>query len=238
MIAGDFPYIPMKSIMEIMSNNENHLYPSYMATLEIAAKTVFHGTPLPWTSKRWPSPLHKRYDDENLFITLNSTQDPTEGRLITELALCRLLKNQQSFRLSFLSMHRRDLLSLQQAITSGRVFECESCFDEHPMNHLIHCDGNQPHVSHSPFHLRHPRLTSCVQLFCPKCCAANAESQIAQSKYELCCMSIEDCNARFSVGEIAKFLSAEQVKALDCAKKEAAAQEDGHDVQEQDDQQQ
>ncbi|KAL2691550.1 hypothetical protein Neosp_001939 [[Neocosmospora] mangrovei] len=220
MIAGDFPYVPMKSIVEIMSNNKNHLYPSYMATLEIAAKTVFHGAPLPWTSKRWPSPIEKRYEDDKMFVTLGSTQDRTEGRLIVELALCRLLTSQQSLRLSFLSMRRRDAIGLQQAMASGQPSECEGCFTEYPMIELIHCDGDQPH------------------LFCPKCCATNADNQIAQSKYGLCCMSTEDCNARFSVGESAKFLSAEQVKALDRIRKEAAAQKDDHDVQEQDDQQQ
>ncbi|KAI8723312.1 hypothetical protein NCS52_00186900 [Fusarium sp. LHS14.1] len=222
MLAGDWPYVPVKKLLDIMSHHKNHLYPSYIATLEIAAKTVFHGAPLPWISKRWPSPLDKRYEDEddNIFVTLGSTQDRTEGRLIVELALCRLLRNQQSLRLSFLPMRRRDAIGLQQAMASGQPSECEGCFTEYPMIQLIHCNGDQPH------------------LFCPKCCATNADSQIAQSKYELRCMSTEDCNARFSVGEIAKFLSAEQVKALDCAKKEAAAQEDDHDVQEQDDQQQ
>ncbi|EEU40751.1 uncharacterized protein NECHADRAFT_76205 [Fusarium vanettenii 77-13-4] len=208
MIAGDFPYVPMKSIMEIMSNNKNHLYPSYMATLEIAAKTVFHGAPLPWTSKRYPSPLDKRYEDDNIFVTLGSTQDRTEGHLITELALCRLLRNQQSLRLSFLRMRRRDAIGLQQAMASGQASECEGCFTEYPMIQLIHCNGDQPH------------------LFCPKCCATNADSQIAQSKYELRCISTEDCSASFSVGESSKFLSAEQVNAIDRARKEAAVEKD------------
>ncbi|KAI8685601.1 hypothetical protein NCS55_00233000 [Fusarium keratoplasticum] len=196
-LAGDFPYVPMKSLVEIMSNHKNHLYPSYIATLEIAANNMFHGAPLPWTPKKYPSPIDKRYEDKSIFVTLRSTQDPTEGYLVAELALSRLVKRQQSLRLSTLSISRRDALSLQQAIASGRVSECEGCFAEYPTNRLIHCDGERPH------------------LFCPKCCATNAETQITQSKHELRCMSIEDCSAGFSVGERAKFLTMDHIKSLD-----------------------
>jgi TRIAD3 protein (E3 ubiquitin-protein ligase RNF216) len=233
MLAGDFPYVPMKSLVEILSNNKNHLYPAYIATLEIAANNMFHGAPLPWTQKKYPSPLNKRYEDKTLFVTLRSTQDATEGYLIPELALSRLVKGQQSLRLSMISIRRRDALSLQQAMASAQVSECEGCFAECPLNHLIHCDGEQPHVSHRPFRLRHLRLTSCIQLFCSNCCATNAETQIAQSKHELQCMSIEDCSAGFSVGERAKFLSVDHIKALDRIEKEAAVEKDAQGVQQQ-----
>ncbi|KAH7275141.1 hypothetical protein B0J15DRAFT_540184 [Fusarium solani] len=203
MLAGDFPYVPMKSLVEILSNNKNHLYPAYIATLEIAANNMFHGAPLPWTPKKYPSPLNKRYEDKTLFVTLRSTQDATEGYLIPELALSRLVKGQQSLRLSTISIRRRDALSLQQAMASAQVSECEGCFAEYPLNYLIHCDGEQPH------------------LFCSNCCATNAETQIAQSKHELQCMSIEDCSAGFSVGERAKFLSVDHIKALDRIEKDA-----------------
>ncbi|KAM6521361.1 hypothetical protein FSOLCH5_006119 [Fusarium solani] len=164
---------------------------------------MFHGAPLPWTPKKYPSPLNKRYEDKTLFVTLRSTQDATEGYLIPELALSRLAKGQQSLRLSMISIRRRDALSLQQAMASAQVSECEGCFAECPLNHLIHCDGEQPH------------------LFCSNCCATNAEIQIAQSKHELQCMSIEDCSAGFSVGERAKFLSVDHIKALDRIEKDA-----------------
>ncbi|UPK96957.1 hypothetical protein LCI18_007892 [Fusarium solani-melongenae] len=214
MLAGDFPYVPMKSLVEILSKHKNHLYPTYMATLEIAANNMFHGAPLPWTPKQYPSPLDKRYEDKTIFVTLRSTQDVAEGNLIPELALARLVKRQQSLRLSMISIRRRDGLGLQQAMARAHVSECEGCFAEYPMNHLIHCDGERPH------------------LFCPNCCAKNAETQISQSKHELRCMSIEDCGAGFSVGERAKFLTMDHIKSLDRIEK------DDQDVQQQNDQQQ
>ncbi|RSL71850.1 hypothetical protein CEP54_001055 [Fusarium duplospermum] len=141
MLAGDFPYVPMKSLVEILSNHKNHMYPT-------------------------------------------------------------------------------DAISLQQAMASGRVFECEGCFAEHPLNRLIHCDGDHPH------------------LFCPKCCAAAAQTQISQSKHELRCISIENCSAGFSVGERVKYLSTDQIKALDRIAKEAEVEQNGQGVQQRSYQQQ
>ncbi|RSM05506.1 hypothetical protein CEP52_006268 [Fusarium oligoseptatum] len=223
MLAGDFPYVPMKSLVEILSNHKNHLYPTYIATMEIVSNNMFKGAPLPWVGKTCPSPLAKRYEGETLVGTLSSSRDPTEHSLILELLLSRLVKGQQSLRLFMqLNIRSRDIISLQQTMASGRVHECESCFAEYPLNRLIHCDGHHPHVSHGPFSLYHPHLASCIQLFCPKCCATNAETQISQSKHELRCMSIEDCSAGFSVGEQAKYLSADHIKALGRIEKDYA----------------
>ncbi|RSM19385.1 hypothetical protein CDV31_001807 [Fusarium ambrosium] len=180
MLGGDFPYVPMKSLVEILSNHKNHLYLTYIATMEIVSNNMFKGAPLPWVGKTHPSPLAKRYEDKTLVATLSSSQDPTEHSLILELLLCRLVKGQQGLRLFMqLSIRSRDIISLQQTMASG-------------------------------------------QLFCPKCCATNAETQISQSKHELRCMSIEDCSAGFSVGEQAKYLSADHIKALGRIEKDYA----------------
>ncbi|RSL66889.1 hypothetical protein CEP51_012724 [Fusarium floridanum] len=193
MLAGDFPYVLMKSLVEILSNHKNHLYPSA------------HRFPGSERRTPHPSPLAKRYEGEALVVTLSSSRDPTEHSLILELLLSRLVKGQQSLRLFMqLNIRSRDIISLQQTMASGQVHECESCFAEYPVNRLIHCDGHHPH------------------LFCPKCCATNAETQISRSKHELRCMSIEDCTAGFSVGEQAKYLSVDHIKALGRIEKDYA----------------
>lgn len=151
MIAGDFPYIPMKSLLEVLSRNKYLLYPAYVEILKITANKIFRGVPFPWTAKQYPSPMEKRYEYETLLATVLSTQGATEGLLVGELYLCRIVKGEQSMRLSWPSIRRRDALSLQQAMTRGQVSECEGCFAEYPPKHLIHCDGKQPHVSHGPF---------------------------------------------------------------------------------------
>ncbi|RMJ18664.1 hypothetical protein CDV36_001598 [Fusarium kuroshium] len=205
MLAGDFPYVPMKSLVEILSNHKNHPYPTYIATMEIVSNNMFKGAPLPWVGKTYLSPLAKRYEGDTLVVTLSSSRDPTEHSLILELLLSRLVKGQQSPRLFMqLNIRSRDIISLQQTMASGQVHECESCFAEYPVNRLIHCDGHHPH------------------LFCPKCCATDAETQITQSKHELRCMSIEDCSAGFSVGEQAKYLSPDHIKALGRIEKDYA----------------
>ncbi|RSL42012.1 hypothetical protein CEP53_012420 [Fusarium sp. AF-6] len=155
MLGGDFPYVPMKSLVGILSNHKNHLYPAYIATMEIVSNKMFKGAPLPWVGKAYPSPLAKRYEDKTLVVTLSSSQDPTEHSLILELLLCGLVKGQQSLRLFMqLNIRSGNIISLQKTMAS------------------------------------------------------------VQSKHELRCMSIEDCSAGFSVGEQAKYLSADHVKAL------------------------
>ncbi|PHH71323.1 hypothetical protein CDD80_5358 [Ophiocordyceps camponoti-rufipedis] len=84
----------------------------------------------------------------------------------------------------------------ENALAEGLVRDCECCFTETAMNRLAECDADMPHVSPSPI----PRY---------------AESLLGQSRYQLKCMSTEDCPEGFCHSERQKFLEPRLSAALD-----------------------
>lgn len=71
----------------------------------------------------------------------------------------------------------------RRAQEEGAMKECACCFGEYPLNRMVHCDADEMHW------------------FCRGCALRNAETEVGQSKYELCCMSMEGCKARFTVSQ-------------------------------------
>lgn len=67
-----------------------------------------------------------------------------------------------------------------KAIADGTMSECGCCYDDFPLNRMIHCSGDELHW------------------FCRGCALRNAEIAIGQSKYELLCMSTDGCTAGYS----------------------------------------
>jgi hypothetical protein len=71
----------------------------------------------------------------------------------------------------------------RRAQEEGTTEDCACCFGDYPLNGMVHCDADEMHW------------------FCRGCALRNAETEVGQSKYELCCMSMEDCEARFTVSQ-------------------------------------
>ncbi len=91
----------------------------------------------------------------------------------------------------------REVENTELARTRGEMGECGCCYDEFPLNRMISCDGEDPH------------------LFCRGCTRQMAETQIGFSKYELRCMSLDSCSAGFSRDQRALFLDKRLITALD-----------------------
>jgi len=71
-----------------------------------------------------------------------------------------------------------------KAIGEGNMLECGCCFDDHPMNRMVHCNSDEQ------FHW-----------FCRGCARQNAETEIGESRYLLKCMSMDSCEAGFSLDQ-------------------------------------
>jgi hypothetical protein len=70
----------------------------------------------------------------------------------------------------------------------GSLVECQCCFDEAPINRVVHCENDDMHF------------------FCNKCIEARAKEQIGTLKHEMNCMDISGCAAKLSREALAQAL--------------------------------
>ncbi|KAK1972396.1 hypothetical protein LY78DRAFT_566061 [Colletotrichum sublineola] len=99
---------------------------------------------------------------------------------------------------------KQEKLNFERALEDGNVVECGCCFDEIARNRAVCCQN-----------LENPHL------FCVGCARQTAEYAVGQSKYELACMSLDQCNAGFSREQRRKFLTHKLSAALDRIENEA-----------------
>ncbi|KAH8900208.1 hypothetical protein GQ53DRAFT_634215 [Thozetella sp. PMI_491] len=87
--------------------------------------------------------------------------------------------------------------NLEKAKADGAMGECQCCFNDVPLNRMVHCDaGEKEHY------------------FCYSCSRQLAETQIGMSKHQLACMSADGCGASFSVDQRKLFLDEKLLMAL------------------------
>ncbi|KAH7189383.1 uncharacterized protein B0J16DRAFT_383249 [Fusarium flagelliforme] len=191
MIAGDFPFVPMKVIQHVLSENNSLLFPTYLALDEII-KQAGERIPFNWAYKKRPSPMPPKYREANIDESIRSADRSSERErgevgLMEELKAARIARRHA----------RMEQQNFDEARSRGEIKECECCFGDFAENRLVHCNGDDIHF------------------FCIQCALRNAEIQVGLSKYELECLSTEGCNAGFSRKEREKFLPPSLASALD-----------------------
>ncbi|ROT42907.1 hypothetical protein SODALDRAFT_268324, partial [Sodiomyces alkalinus F11] len=92
-----------------------------------------------------------------------------------------------------------DNIALAQA--QGSMMGCACCYDEFPINRMVHCNEKQ--------------------WFCIGCARQNAETVVGMSRYELKCMSMDGCSAGFCAGQRALFIDPKLAAALERIEDEA-----------------
>lgn len=236
MIAGDFPFVPMKVIQHVLSKNNSLLFPTYLALNDIIEEA---GEPIPfnWAYKKRPSAMPPQYKEANIDESIRSAdrsleKERGEAELMEELKAARAARRHA----------KMEQQNFDEARSRGEIKECECCFGDFAENRLVHCNGGDIHVSTPqarqfslsldgrgtrwgtlfPLSDRHEsnyRITSSLltrfQFFCFQCALRNAEIQVGLSKHELECMSTEGCKAGFSRKERGKFLPPSLASALD-----------------------
>lgn len=93
--------------------------------------------------------------------------------------------------------------NLERARAEGAVSDCGCCFDEFPLNRMVHCDGEVAHW------------------FCRECARRMAENAVGLSKYQLECMSMDGCQGTFRKDQRDLFLDDKLALALDKIEQEA-----------------
>ncbi|KAM0408178.1 hypothetical protein ACHAPZ_001662 [Fusarium culmorum] len=200
MIAGDFQFVPVRTVQKFLAENNYLLYPTYLALNKSIQETH---KPLSWKYKKTATVQSPRYKEENLensirFADTTSEEGQQEVDLMEELKAARLARRHANLeRQKELEAIEADKQIIDKAQSRSDIKECECCFADTPFNRLVHCNAENSHS------------------FCIKCLRRNAEDQLGLSKYELTCLSTEGCNAGFSYKERQRFLPESLASALD-----------------------
>lgn len=125
------------------------------------------------------------FREENIEAILNAPAgDAERNETLRELRAARKFKakaeaKREAERVAVLEEEENE----RRAQAEGTMKECLCCFGDYPLNRMIHCDADEMHW------------------FCRRCALRNAETEVGQSKYELSCMSMEGCDACFSMSQ-------------------------------------
>jgi E3 ubiquitin-protein ligase RNF216 len=202
MLSYEFSRMPM-SFIETTLNTARHLFPAYRV-LEEAERTWDDEEPT-YFKLRHPRRMKREYREEDIKIALRTQGVPPHELLaMRELQVARRERakadeKRQAKRQAELEEEE----NLRIAIAEGTMTECGCCFDEYPLNRMIHCKNEEPHW------------------FCSGCAKQTAVIEIGNAKYELKCMSVDGCEYGFSRGQKSRFLDEKTLMALDRNEQEA-----------------
>ncbi|KAK4098303.1 hypothetical protein N658DRAFT_432311, partial [Parathielavia hyrcaniae] len=189
-----FPQRYSEDIEKLFKQNEYQLYPTYLA-LDTAC----------WNSDSAPARVKKvgARRDHPEDIMRDTVIEAEKDALEAFLAARAVSEAKAQARAEEKRKEEEEQGNWEQAKAEGTIAECGCCFDENPLNRMVHCDGSVCHW------------------FCRECARLNAEHAIGLSKYQLTCMSVDGCDATFSRDQRELFLNDKLTTALDLIEQEA-----------------
>ncbi|KAL3420006.1 E3 ubiquitin-protein ligase RNF216-like protein 2 [Phlyctema vagabunda] len=205
----EFAQTPMAFIDSVMLQNQNHLFPTYRV-LEEAERTWNEDQP-PYNKLKKPRTVNdlaylnkaqpERLDERLARPDLGSR----ERDVLVEFQIARKMRKKADLaREAEFQAARDEELNVLQARAEGTMSECGCCFDDYPLNRMVHCN-NEDHL----------------HWFCRQCAKQMAENEIGNSKYELNCMSMDGCKAGFAQDQRTLFLDEKSCIALERNEQEA-----------------
>jgi TRIAD3 protein (E3 ubiquitin-protein ligase RNF216) len=127
-------------------------------------------------------PLMYLQDSMELLIA-SSGQNMQEIEILREMdAARRIRRKADAKRQAERLLELEEEENVRKAEADGTMSECGCCFGDFPLNRMVHCDNEE--VMH---------------WFCRGCARTSAETEIGNSRYHLKCMSMDTCEAGFSL---------------------------------------
>lgn len=182
-LSHEFPDTPMAFIDATLSQSGHRLFSAYQL-LDEAGRT-YNPLTSGYTKIKTARKAHTDFREESIETLLGDpTGDLERGEILRELRAARKYKakadaKREEERLAALEEEENE----RRAQAEGTMEECVCCFGDYPLNRMVHCDADEMHW------------------FCRGCALRNAETEVGQSKYELCCMSMEGCDAKFTLSQ-------------------------------------
>ncbi|CAI0652538.1 unnamed protein product [Colletotrichum noveboracense] len=210
-LCQDFPRAATKSVVKLLKENDNSLMQTYLALDEIYRNWEAGKTKVGFKFKKTRTLPDLELEPANLDSTLNSLPLSDMKRALEELRAARqVCEAIQSKRKSAEAKVLDEENNFKQAQEAGTIAECGCCFNERPLNRMVHCDN--PDAEH---------------YFCIDCARKCAETAVGLARFQLNCMSMDGCSHDFSRSQRAIFLDDKLQAALERIEFEVALQAQG-----------
>lgn len=149
MLSQDFPRATIKSITKLLAEHNNCLMQTYLALDEITRDWKSGKTKAHFEFKKTRTPPNPELEPANLDGTIRDSTTPDRTRALEELRAARqVCEAEQSRRNTARAKVLEEENNFKQAQEEGTIAECGCCFDEQPLNRMVHCDNpDAEHVS-------------------------------------------------------------------------------------------
>lgn len=156
LLAQDFPLFPMKEINIIFAEHQSCILPTYLDLEEIAKKNK----QVTWAPKKSATKRLGDFTPENLDNTIAREMDIHAREALLEFQVSRqVVGERRAEREAMERQLREEEENLEVAREAGNIEECGCCFDEFPINRMVHCDAVPTHVSGSETIIDENKLT-------------------------------------------------------------------------------
>ncbi|KAJ0287899.1 hypothetical protein Brms1b_004032 [Colletotrichum noveboracense] len=141
-LSQDFPRATIKSITKLLAEHNNCLMQTYLALDEITRDWKSGKTKARFEFKKTRTPPNPELEPANLDGTIRDSTTPDRTRALEELRAARqVCEAEQSRRNSARAKVLEEENNFKQAQEEGTIAECGCCFDERPLNRMVHCDN-------------------------------------------------------------------------------------------------
>ncbi|CAI0645626.1 unnamed protein product, partial [Colletotrichum noveboracense] len=210
-LCQDFSQATTKSVAKLLKEHNNCLMQTYLDLDEIYRNWEGGKAKVGFNFKKTRTPPDLELEPANLDSTLNSLRLSDMKRALEELRAARQVCAAQLVkRNSVMAKILNEENNFRQAQEEGTIAECGCCFDERPLNRMVHCNN----------------LDS-EHYFCIDCARKCAETAVGLARFQLNCMSMDGCSHDFSRSQCAIFLDDKLQAALERIEFEVALQAQG-----------
>ncbi|KAI8285241.1 E3 ubiquitin-protein ligase RNF216 [Colletotrichum sp. SAR 10_98] len=141
-LSQDFPRATIKGITKLLAEHNNCLMQTYLALDEITRDWKSGKTKARFEFKKTRTPPNPELEPANLDGTIRDSTTPDRTRALEELRAARqVCEAEQSRRNSARAKVLEEENNFKQAQEEGTIAECGCCFDEQPLNRMVHCDN-------------------------------------------------------------------------------------------------
>ncbi len=199
LLKASFPQRYSEDIDNILKQNDHRLYATYLA-LDKAS----------WSQDMAPARVKKLANSRPAHPEIalrNSVVDAEVDALAAFDAASADCRAKAEVREAKESEEGRkaqeEAENLERAKAQGLVSDCGCCYEEMPLNRMVHCNGTTLHW------------------FCIECARRTAETVVGLSKHHIECISMDGCDATFSRDQKMIFLDEKLATALELIEQEA-----------------
>ncbi|KAI4601077.1 hypothetical protein KJ359_012264 [Pestalotiopsis sp. 9143b] len=195
LLCQDFRNAPKPTVKKAMlPAHGNSLFKTYM-TMDQETRNWNQDNPR-WIPKKSLTKVEAAFLRSKIENIDRSAFDEAECLALDDFLAARRVRDEKD----------AEELNLEQAKENGAVQDCGCCFEEFPLNRMVHCEGNVVHW------------------FCRKCMRQQAETVIGQGQHTITCLSMDACSAGYSHTQRKTFIDKKLQVALDRNEAQAALQ--------------